>query len=485
MAMGKLPGEGVYDSEVSPVSFDVSPQVMADLERLAWSHTDHEAFLSAHREHGNDLPPILDSVHMAVDGSNDPFGSFSFDSQLRLNEEYAPGGTQALQAFIRQNGGAEADSGGAYFLVSTDTPDKLWYALRLEDADEDSAITVRTLGAALRYDDQTQPSPHQSPNHSMQSVGYTIEDFLDVNEHLIAFLYGYFNVPSGEGVRLACRRALIHHVPGSAEESEVTEQPGPRFTDIGGYEDVKQMLKQVATSFQHPKLMEAYGIEQRQSGILLYGEGGTGKTTMLEALANEIGAELRVVRSSDIYSKWVGESGKNMEAVFDEAEASSNPYVLLFDELEGIVSKSGFEVSQQVASIFKQRSARLATANPKVVLAATINDRNKVDDVIIRAGRFDVKQYVPLPDSITRKQIFAHFIERHVFRAQRDVFALDIDYDQLAYCADELSGADIAAIMRAVAMKQAMQELDTACAPPPAGTEMIVAAINLHKRNLA
>lgn len=486
MTDGRLPDEGLYgDRGVPPVRFDVSPRVMADLERLAWSNTNNETFLLADREQHDKLPPILDSVHMAVDGTADPFGNFSFDSRLALSKDYVLGAAQALQAFVNHTGGVVADSGESYFLLTPDAPDDLWYSLRLESASTTDTIAIRTVGS-LPHDNQTQPSPYQSPNHNTQSVGYTVEDFLDVNEQLISFLHQYFgiDVPDDEAIRLTCRKALIRRAPEQLTDN--IERPGPRFADIGGYDTVKQRLMDMAMSFQHPELLAAYGVEERQSGILLYGEGGTGKTTLVEALANEIGAELRLVRATDIYGKWLGDSEKNMDTVFDKAEAAAGPYVLLFDELESIVGKGAYETSQRVVGLFKQRSARLAAATSQVILAATINDRSKVDDVVTRAGRFDVKQYVPLPDDTTRQQIFAHFVERHMFRARREVFAaFDIDYEQLAQCTDGLSGADIAAIMKAVALKQAMQELAEGHPPVPAGTAAITTAINLHKRNLS
>lgn len=475
----------MYGCEVPPVRFDVSPETMADLERLAWSDTLREPFLLATRERNDSLPPMLDGIHMMVNGSSNAFGAFSFESRFVMNEAYASQATYALRTFISHNGGTKADSDGDYFLVSTEEAGKVWYALRVEDDGASSSITVRTVGTALSHDRQAEaPSPYQSPSHGVQSVGYAAEDFLDINEQVIASLYQYFDVRSDDGIRLACRRAIIRQVPEQLMNNG-GERTGPMFSDIGGYDDIKQLLMEAVAGIQSPELFEDYGIEQHQSGILLYGKGGTGKTTLLEALANEIGAELRVVKATDIYGKWLGESEKNMDKVFDEAEAARGPYMLLFDELESIVGKSSFDASQRVIGLFKQRSARLASNNPHVVLAATINDRDKVDDTVVRAGRFDIKQYVPLPDETTRQQIFAHFVERHIFRAQRDVFAFDIDYEQLAWHTDELSGADIAGIMRAVVLRQALQERNSGHPPAPAGTEAIVAAINFHKRNLS
>ena len=80
----------------------------------------------------------------------------------------------------------------------------------------------------------------------------------------------------------------------SAVEEKVT------LNDIGGLEDIKQELHDIALSFSKPEIMTKWGAKRPQ-GILLYGPSGTGKTMLVEALANEINADLVRIQSSDIY----------------------------------------------------------------------------------------------------------------------------------------------------------------------------------------
>lgn len=68
--------------------------------------------------------------------------------------------------------------------------------------------------------------------------------------------------------------------------------------------------------------------------ILLHGTPGTGKTLVAEAIGYEVGKPLKVVNCGELLSKWVGESTKNIDAIFQEARHQDA--ILVFDEAEGL-----------------------------------------------------------------------------------------------------------------------------------------------------
>jgi transitional endoplasmic reticulum ATPase len=235
---------------------------------------------------------------------------------------------------------------------------------------------------------------------------------------------------------------------------------------LGGLDEVVGQLREVADSFKHPEVMARWGA-QRPQGILMSGPPGTGKTTLAKALATEIGGTLKEIRTPDILQMWVGASERNIKKIFTEARKYRTPTVLLFDEFDSIISYAGApqgsadQAINSVAGIFKQEMNTLVDENPNVIVVATTNFPERVDESLTRSGRFDVKISVPLPNvrgraDILRKMI-RHLAGRHETGGFR-MFAADLDVDELAESAVGMSGADLKEVLRRVQMAKAMQE---------------------------
>ena len=246
-----------------------------------------------------------------------------------------------------------------------------------------------------------------------------------------------------------------------------------RLEQIGGLDDVVRQLREVADSFNHPEAMARWGA-RRPQGLLISGPPGTGKTMLATALATEIGGTLKEIRTPDILQKWVGASERNIKRIFTEARRYRTPTVLLFDEFDSIISYAGApqgsadQAINSVAGIFKQEMNSLVEHNPNIIVVATTNFPERVDESLIRSGRFDVKIVVPLPDARGRADILAKMLRRLVSRHETSdfrMFADDIDVDALAAAAVGLSGADLRELLRRVQMAKAMQEARGGGAP--------------------
>ena len=128
-----------------------------------------------------------------------------------------------------------------------------------------------------------------------------------------------------------------------------------KWADIGGLEDVKQQLQEaVIWPQQHADRLASIGGQPIQ-GVLLYGPPGCSKTLLARACASEAGLNFIAVKGPELFSKWVGESEKAVQALFARARAAA-PSIVFFDEVDGLaVARSsghsdGLSVGDRVMS---------------------------------------------------------------------------------------------------------------------------------------
>ncbi|AEV86058.1 ATPase AAA [Actinoplanes sp. SE50] len=275
---------------------------------------------------------------------------------------------------------------------------------------------------------------------------------------------------------------------------EATPPPVPVTTQevtldmVGGLADVVAQLRQIAVSFRHPDAMARWGA-RRPQGLLMYGPPGTGKTMLSRALANEIGADFREIRTPEILDKWLGGSERNIKQIFRDARRYRVPTLMLFDEFDSIVSYAGAggdaasQALNAVAGIFKQEMNDLFEANPNVIVVATTNFPARVDESLIRSGRFDIKISVPKPDEVSRAEIFRKMVDGLVAAHQRGafrMFAEDLDVAALGVASTGMTGADIKEVLRRVQMNKAMQDARTGAADPITQQELLTEVRNLR-----
>lgn len=219
-------------------------------------------------------------------------------------------------------------------------------------------------------------------------------------------------------------------------EWAAAEVPDIHFSDIAGLEDVK---KAITTRMINPvKYPEKYKLYNKKTGggVLLFGPPGTGKTMIAKAIACEVGAKFYAVKGSDIVSKWVGESEKNINSLFETAR-KDDLAIIFIDEMDSLLGRRGVDThNDRRVNEFLQQIDGFSGRCPNLLLLGATNRPWDVDGAALRPGRFSQKIYVPLPDAPARRFMF----EKSLKGAP---VAENVNIDELVKLTEGYSGADI------------------------------------------
>lgn len=143
----------------------------------------------------------------------------------------------------------------------------------------------------------------------------------------------------------------------------------------------------------------------------LYGPPGTGKTSIAHAIANKLGKKILSVDYSEIESKYVGETPKNLKKVFDFA-SNSDDCIIFFDEADAMLSKRVTNMSSSTdTSVNQTRSVLLNILNDfKGYLIFATNFVSNYDPAFMR--RINRHIHIDLPDSEARHKLFERYIPK-------------------------------------------------------------------------
>ncbi len=243
-------------------------------------------------------------------------------------------------------------------------------------------------------------------------------------------------------------RAALKRVQPSAMREVMVQAPTIGWSDIGGLDYAAERLREgVELPLKNPAAFERLGIRPAK-GFLLYGPPGTGKTLLAKAVAKEAEANFISMKSSDLLSKWYGESEQQISRMFHRARQVA-PCVLFIDEIDSLVPARGSEanepqVTARVVNTILAEMDGMEEMNSIVVIGAT-NRPWLVDPALLRPGRFDELVYVGAPTEEGR----LHILGIHT----RDMpLADDVSLAAIAADTERYTGADLEDVTRRAGM---------------------------------
>jgi len=165
--------------------------------------------------------------------------------------------------------------------------------------------------------------------------------------------------------------------------------------------------------------------ENAQKGIMLYGPPGTGKTYIAKAIANEFKMYFLAPTLADIKGEFVGESGKHVKRLFEEARANA-PTIIFLDEMDTIFRKRG-EGDSYVEDMVNQFLVEIDGVNSsedKIFIVGATNRLDTVDDAM--KSRLSSKFKVDLPHRNDREKIISkQFKKFNFFKSDFKDYVLD------------------------------------------------------------
>ena len=203
------------------------------------------------------------------------------------------------------------------------------------------------------------------------------------------------------------------------------------------------VLHELVARYRHAGIVyDEWGfsdLPSRGQVTLFSGPSGTGKTLAAEIIAGELGLDVFKLDLSAVVSKYIGETEKNLDQVFDAASAGN--LVLFFDEADALFGKRSEvkDARDRYANIEVSYLLQRLEAYDGMVVLATNFEKN-IDDAFVR--RIHARVEFPLPDVPQRRAIWDHSIPATAPR-------LDLDLDFLATRFDMSGGSIRNAVLHA------------------------------------
>ncbi|MDP3697348.1 MAG: AAA family ATPase [Candidatus Taylorbacteria bacterium] len=235
---------------------------------------------------------------------------------------------------------------------------------------------------------------------------------------------------------------------GGQKDSSISEsKPKITFADVAGIDEAKEELLELVDFLKNKDIYLAAGARLPR-GVLMAGPPGVGKTLSAKAIAGEANVPMIEMAGSSFVDKYVGIGARNIRALFQRAKVAA-PCIIFIDEFDSLGKRgggdteAGHEYDQTINQLLVEMDG--FSVNEGVIVLAATNRIDKVDEALLRPGRFDVKIYFNRPDMKGREEILkVHAVGKPL--------AKNVNLKDVAKSTPGLTGADLADIMNKAAI---------------------------------
>lgn len=234
---------------------------------------------------------------------------------------------------------------------------------------------------------------------------------------------------------------------GALANAIVSEKPNVKWSDVAGLEQAKAALKEaVILPARFPQLFT--GKRRPWKGILLYGPPGTGKSYLAKAVATEADSVFFAISSSDLVSKWQGESERLVKNLFNMAR-EQKPAIIFIDEIDSLCSarsEGESDSARRIKTEFLVQMQGVGKTHDGILVLGATNVPWELDPAMRR--RFEKRIYVSLPEAPAR----AYMAKIHL-GTETPHNLTDPDFERIGQLTEGFSGSDISTVVREALME--------------------------------
>jgi cell division protease FtsH len=284
------------------------------------------------------------------------------------------------------------------------------------------------------------------------SIFYNIVDYTLPVLIFISVLYGINNIYKSQ----INNNNMLGNV---FKKTNLLDKSNLNFTLNGwiGSPEVLEECKEVISYLENKEKYNKIGAEMPK-GILLEGPPGTGKTLLAKVIASESKSNFIAISGSEFVELYAGMGASKVRDLFNNAR-NNKPCIIFIDEIDAVGKQrgQGFNVGndereQTLNQLLYEMDG--FNNNDDIVIIASTNRKDILDQALLRPGRFDRIIRVPVPDTESRIKILDFYLKNKNIKEKFEI-------SSIAELTDGFSGAQLKNLINEAAILSVKNNYNT------------------------